>query len=444
MRSLRGRLVLAAGLVLAAFVVLTGLALDRAFSAAAIHAQEAKLRGLTYALLGAADIDARSVQVSLPQLGDPRLQQPGSGLYALIADARGHVIWASPSLLTSPVEVASSPVGEWHFMREQGGGADRFRLAFGVRWTPDSGGQRYTFVVGERATAYVAQLSEFRRTLAFWLSGAAILLLFSLAGVLRWGLSPLRTLSTELGRVERGEVQHIGGRYPTELAPLASSLNALLTHERSRQTRYRHALDDLAHSLKTPLSVLRGLSARDGLSGAGERRVAEQVGRMDQIVAYQLNRASAGAAHGLMAPMPLAPSVMRVITALQRAYRDRGLRFETSVPEGLSGRIDENDLLELVGNLLDNAAKWTRERIAVRLIRDTDGLVLTVEDDGPGFDPGEVDHLLERGARADTHIEGQGIGLAVVCELARSYGGAVEITRSRMGGASVGVSLPNA
>ncbi|AOV16426.1 hypothetical protein BJI67_04490 [Acidihalobacter aeolianus] len=444
MRSLRLRLLLAAGAVLAAFVVLTGVALDRAFSAAAIHAQEAKLRGLTYALLGAADIDARSVRVSLPQLGDPRLQQPGSGLYALIADARGHVVWASPSLLAPPAEVPPPAIGAWRFARERGAASDRFVSAFGVRWTPDSGGHRYTFVVAEQAAAYVAQLSEFRRTLAFWLSVAAVLLLLALAGVLRWGLTPLRALSGELHRVERGEVEQIGGRYPTELAPLVSGLNALLTHERSRQGRYRHALDDLAHSLKTPLAVLRGLGVRDGLTGEAERRVAEQVGRMDQIVAYHLNRASAGPVHGLMPPLALASPVARVVAAVERAYRDRGLSFETDLPAGVTGRVEENDLMELAGNLVDNAAKWAQNRIFVRLARTVGGIELTVEDDGPGFGDDNAERLLARGVRADQQVEGQGIGLAVVVDLAHTYGGEVRIAPSRWGGAAVGVTLPNA
>lgn len=435
---------LAAGIVLAVFVVLTGLALDRAFSVAALHAQEAKLRGLTYALLGAADIDESKVQVSLPQLGDPRLQQPGSGVYALIADARGHVLWSSPSLLQVPNRVTFPSEGRWHFARERIHGLLYFQLAFGVRWTPGSGGRHYVFMVRESAANYLAQLGLFRRTLAFWLGGAAILLLLVLVGVLGWGLIPLRALSSELARVEQGEVEQIGGRYPVELTALVEGLNALLSHERARQTRYRHALDDLAHSLKTPLAVLRGLGMRDGLNAEGQRRLAEQVGRMDQIVAYQLNRASAGAAHGLMTPIALAPQIERVIAALKRAYSARALHFEAKLPGELRGRIDENDLLELAGTLLDNAAKWAHGYIVARLARDIDGLSFTVEDDGPGIDPADADRLLERGARADVRVEGQGIGLAVAGELVRSYGGHMEIGRSSLGGAAVKAILPNA
>lgn len=444
MRSLKGRLMLAAGMVLAVFVVLTGLALDRAFSQAALHAQEAKLRGLTYALLGAVDINASGVQVSLPQLGDPRLQQPGSGLYAFIADAKGKVLWSSPSLLLSPSKVNVPPEGKWAFSREPGPGRGYFQLALGVRWTPVSGGQRYDFVVGETAAHYFDQLGVFQRTLAFWLSGAAVLLLLVLIVVLRWGLLPLRALSVELARVEEGKVEHVGGRYPLELSGVVEGLNALLSHERARQTRYRHALDDLAHSLKTPLAVLRGLGSRDGLNAEGERRVAEQVGRMDQIVSYQLNRASAGAVHGLMAPINLAPQVARVIAALQHAYRDQDIQFEAQLPENLPGRMDENDFLELAGTLLDNAAKWARSRIIVKLERDETGVALTVEDDGPGINPADAERLLERGARADTQMEGQGIGLAVAGELVRSYGGRIDITRSILGGAQVRAVLPNA
>lgn len=444
MLSLRSRLMLAAGIVLVTFVVLTGLALNRAFSVAAIHAQEAKLRGLTYALLGAAYINPHEASVSLPQLGDPRLQQPGSGFYAMIADTQGHVIWSSPSLLTAPARITPSKVNTWRFERKKGPEGGHFQLDFGVRWTPNSGGRYYTFVVGEPVAGYLSQLAEFRRTLIFWLGAATVLLLLTLAAVLQWGLKPLRNLSVELARVEQGDAVKIAGRYPGELSRLVSGLNTLLIHERARQTRYRHALADLAHSLKTPLAVLRGLNTRDGLNEEAERRVSEQVGRMDQIVAYQLNRANAGSMHGLMPPVMLAPLVKRVIATLRRVYQERNLTFDAKLPEELKGRVNENDMLEIVGNLLDNAAKWAKSRVIVHLHREERGLVLTVEDDGPGFDPDETEYLLKRGTRADTQVEGHGIGLAVVGELVRSYGGKIEIHRAESGGASVTVSFPEA
>jgi two-component system, OmpR family, sensor histidine kinase PhoQ len=445
MPSLKRRLLLAAGAVLAVFVISTGVALDRAFVAAAGQAEQDKLRGLVYALLGAVNITPKQVSLNVAQLGDPRLQQPGSGLYALITDARGRVMWRSPSLLEAPSSPAHMPAaGQWRYGRSTLGGASMFRLGFGVRWTAESGGARYDFVVYEDTHGYQGQLDGYRRTLGFWLGGAAVLLLAALLGVLQWGLRPLRAVSAELERIERGEVERLEGEHPRELRPLVGGLNALLAHERARRERTRHALDDLAHSLKTPLAVLRGLREDEGLGGRAATTVAEQVGRMDQIVAFQLERAVGAGPQGLLPPLPLAPTIDRLLPALERVYGARGIHLRADVTQGLSARIDEHQFMELAGNLLDNAAKWARVRVRLGVRRDAEGLLLWVEDDGPGIDEADAERLQARGARADTQNPGQGIGLAVVAQIAADYGGGVRIARSELGGALVEVRLRTA
>lgn len=445
MPSLKRRLLLAAAAVLAVFVVSTGVALDRAFIAAAGQAEQDKLRGLVYALLGAVNITSKQVSLNLAQLGDPRLQQPGSGLYALITDAGGRVLWRSPSLLDAPPHPAGLPAaGQWSYGRSALGGTPVFRLGFGVRWTAESGGARYDFVVYEDTHGYQEQLDGYRRTLGFWLGGAAALLLGALLGVLQWGLRPLRAVSAELERIERGEEERLQGEHPRELRPLVNGLNALLAHERARRERTRHALDDLAHSLKTPLAVLRGLREDEGLGGRAATTVAEQVGRMDQIVAFQLERAVGTGPQGLLPPLPLAPTVERLLPALERVYAARGIHLRADLPQELTARIDEHQLMELAGNLLDNAAKWARVRVRLSARRDAEGLLLRVEDDGPGFAPADAQSLLARGMRADARNPGQGIGLAVVAQIAEDYGGGVDIGRSELGGARVDVRLRTA
>jgi two-component system, OmpR family, sensor histidine kinase PhoQ len=444
MPSLKRRLLLAAAAVLAVFVVSTGVALDRAFVAAAGQAEQDKLRGLVYALLGAVDISPQKISLNVSQLGDPRLQQPGSGLYALIADAQGRVLWRSPSLLEAPRTAPPIAAGQWRYGRTALGGTPMFRLGFGVRWTPDSGGARYDFVVYEDMHGFQQQLNGYRGTLGFWLGGAAVLLLAALVGVLQWGLRPLGAVSAELGRIERGEAERLQGEHPRELRPLVDGLNTLLAHERARRERTRHALDDLAHSLKTPLAVLRGLREDEGLGGPAAATVAEQVGRMDQIVAFQLERAVGAGPHGLLPPLPLAPTVGRLLPALERVYGARGIHLRADVPDGLSARIDEHQLMELAGNLLDNASKWARVRVRLSARRDAEGLLLRVEDDGPGIAEADAERLLARGARADAQHPGQGIGLAVVAQIADDYGGGVRIGRSELGGALIEVRLRTA
>lgn len=444
MPSLRRRLLFSASVVLAVFVILTGLALDRAFVAAAGQAEQDKLRGLVYALLGAVDITPQGVSMDVGQLGDPRLQQPGSGLYADVTNAQGRVLWHSPSMLGLPRRFASPAAGQWQYTRSTLDGTPVFRLAFGVRWTPGSGGGRYNFVVYEDTRGYQRQLAGYRNTLGFWLGGAALLLLAALVGVLHWGLRPLGDVSAELVRIELGEVERLEGTHPRELRPLIDGLNALLVHERARRERTRHALDDLAHSLKTPLAVLRGLRESDGLGGQAAETVAEQVRRMDQSVAFQLERAVGSAAHGLLPPLRIAPVVERLVQALERVYGDRGVHLRADVPTDLSARIDEHQLMELAGNLLDNAAKWAHVRVRLSARRDAEGVLVGVEDDGPGIDESDAERLLARGVRADTQNPGQGIGLAVVAQIANDYGGGVRIRRSELGGALIEVRLRTA
>lgn len=441
--SLKRRLLLAAAAVLAVFVLATGLALDRAFVAASTQAEQDKLRGLVYALLGAVNINRGRVSLDATQLGDPRLQQPGSGLYAMIVDGKGQILWRSPSLLDTPREGFVPAPGHWRYGRTTLGGVPVFRLTFGVRWTPGSGGVRYGFVVYESTRGYQQQLDGYRRTLSLWLGGAVVLLLVVLVGVLQWGLRPLRRVSTALERIERGEVEQLEGLHPSELQPLVNGLNALLAHERVRRERTRHALDDLAHSLKTPLAVLRGLYG-EGLSGTAAKVVAEQVGRMDQIVAFQLERAVGSGPHSLLPPLSVRPIVQRLLPALERVYRQRGVQIRADVPEGLTARIEEHQLMELAGNLLDNAGKWARVRVRLSARRGAEGVLLRVEDDGPGIGEADVERVLARGVRADSLNPGQGIGLAVVAQIAEDYGGSISISRSELGGAQVDVYLRTA
>ena len=444
MSSIRRRLLLAAAGVLAVFVLATGLALGRAFVTAATPAEQEKLQGLVYALLGAVNIGPQAVTVDMPLLADPRLQQPGSGLYAMILNGRGEVVWRSPSVLEPPPPGALPAPGQWSFQRVALGHEALFRLAFGVRWTA-AGGGRYAFVVFEDAHNYRQQLAGYRHALWSWLGGAAALLLLTLLGVLQWGLRPLGRVSEALRRIERGEAECLEGDHPVELRPLVDGLNALLARERARRERTRHALDNLAHSLKTPLAVLRGLGPEDGLGPPAAATVTEQVARMDQIVAFQLQRAAGARTPGLLPPLAVAPAVSRVAAAIERVYAGKGVRIRAAIPETLTARMDENQLMELAGNLLDNAAKWARVRVRVSAQRKAGGgVLLRVEDDGPGMDEADAARLLARGARADTLHPGQGIGLAVVAQIAADYGGRVDIGRSELGGAQVEVHLRTA
>ncbi|MGH8453470.1 MAG: ATP-binding protein, partial [Nevskiales bacterium] len=259
--------------------------------------------------------------------------------------------------------------------------------------------------------------------------------------VLHWGLSPLRRLVAELRAIEAGSQSDITGEFPDEIQPLTSGLNAMLRNERQQQTRYRHALDDLAHSLKTPLAVLTGEADRAGLPAGLQTRLREQLGRMRQIVDYQLKRAAAAGGRRLSAPLPVRPLVEKICNALAKVYRDKNIRYEIDLPPRHGWRMDEGDLMEMLGNLLDNASKWCRGAVRVRVSADAWQYCLLIEDDGPGF-PENANTLLKRGVRADNQTEGQGIGMAVVAEILQAYEGEIRLERSDMGGGCVRLCLP--
>ncbi|MEP7140441.1 MAG: ATP-binding protein, partial [Caldimonas sp.] len=212
-----------------------------------------------------------------------------------------------------------------------------------------------------------------------------------------------------------------------------------IAQERLRQTRYREALSFLAHSLKTPLAVLRTALAEPAQLPA---TVAAQVTRMDDIVQHQLGRAAASGASRFVPALGLAPVLERVRDSLAKVYADKGLVFTLDCEPALAWRIDEGDAFEILGNLMDNAAKWARQRVAVSARREGDRLHLRVDDDGPGF--GDTSAILQLHVRGDERVPGHGVGLAVVNDLVASHGGELTLARSEMGGGRVEIVLRTA
>jgi two-component system, OmpR family, sensor histidine kinase PhoQ len=229
----------------------------------------------------------------------------------------------------------------------------------------------------------------------------------------------------------------VEGRYPRELNGLTQNLNVLMTQERARQTRFKDALDDLAHSLKTPLAVMRAsLDAPQDLPGL----VAQQVARMDDIVVHQLGRAGASGAVRFAPPLAMAPVIARIQAGLAKVYADKHLSWAVECPPDLTWRIDEGDAFEMLGNVMDNAAKWARHQVGVRVWVQDQRLHLRVVDDGAGFaDPQAV--LQQRRVRLDEQVPGHGIGLAVVRDLVASHQGTLTVSRSPSGGAQVDLAL---
>lgn len=442
--SIRARLLLAATAVLLAFIALCGAGLDNAFRQSALDAEENRLRGIVYALLGGAEQDENgALRITDADLPEQRLRQPDSGLEAAVLDESGKLLWHSPSLTEQAPVVIGPDVGKWKFERLDEIG--EFALSFGLRWIgPQKEAHRYTMILLEDPDAYDAQLGLFRRTVWLWLLGAAVAVLAALLLVQRWGLAPLARLVRELQGVESGAQSSIGADYPKELTPLTGALNTMLVSERTQLTRYRNALGDLAHSLKTPLAVLRGLAGDAQWPTEPRRQLEEQVGHMHSITQHQLARAALAGRRALAQPVLLKTVADKVASALGKVYALKNLAFELDFAPDLLIRADSGDLYELLGNTLDNASKWARSRVRLRAARAGTTLRFVVEDNGPGF-PADSAPLLERGARADMRVPGQGLGLSAVNEILGAYEGKIELARSAdLGGALVVMTIPNA
>ncbi len=441
MRSLNARITVSAAVVLAAFVILSAFTLDRTFRDSARNAREERLLAQIYLLMAAAEVDSNGVLRISSRATEPRLDLPDSGLYASIVDGDGAIVWKSRSGLS--VDLPDTPTlaaGLQSFSRASHDGRRYLQKSYGIAWSTGTSSYPFTFNVTEDSGAYEEQLGLYRRSLWTWLATMAVLLLISQWLALRWGLAPLRKVSDELNHLEQGKQQQITGHYPREVQRLADNLNAVLSHERKQQQRYRDALADLAHSLKTPLAVVRG-TARGHLSDSAQA-IEEQIEQMDRIIGYHLQRAAASGRGTLGTPVALHPATERIVAALKKVYSDKLLDVDLDIADDLRFRGDEGDLTEVLGNLVDNACKWCRGRVRISASGGNGHLWLRFEDDGPGINEDDVARVFARGARADESVPGHGIGLSVVREIVHAYGGKVRIAKSALGGAMVELQLP--
>jgi len=260
-------------------------------------------------------------------------------------------------------------------------------------------------------------------------------------------LLPLKRLERQVREVEAGERVKLTGRYPSEIVGLADNLNTLIDTERRRLARYRNTLDDLAHSLKTPLAAMRTLLAELRAKAAEPTQDAldRELERMDQRVSYQLRRARATGATGLgTEPVAVLAVVEDLKQTLDKVYRDKRVKCAVEVTPNAVFRGDPGDLTEILGNLMDNGYKYCKARVRVTAQSTPERLVITVGDDGRGITAEEAATLFQRGKRADESVPGQGIGLAVVRETVELYRGTLDVGRSELGGAELRVELARA
>lgn len=443
--SLQARSTLAAGVALAAFLGLTGFALDEAYYDAAVAGMRDRLQSYTYAYLAGVEV-SRALKLIPPETPpNPDFVRPGSGLYAVIVGGEG-LHWESASSLGRDLKLdaqlkpnverfvgpTDTPVGRM------------FVYSFGVSWEVDPRKPvPLTVHVAQSEAQFHRQVAAYRRTLARWLGALGLVLLLLQLALLRWGLSPLRRVVRDVEQVMRGDSERLGDSYPTELNLLTQSLNEMIEFGRDQLERYRNTMSDLAHSLKTPLAVLRN-ELDSGTSPQGLRDAVEsQVQRMHDIVSYQLSRATASRLQVFSAPLPIEAAAEGIVTSLEKVYSARRVICEFDIAPEARFFGTQGDLMELLGNLLENAFKWANGRVLLtaqpvapgRTTRRA-GVEIVVEDDGPGIPQERADFLLQRGVRGDERVQGHGIGLAIVQDIVKSYRGSLSVGKSEaLGGA---------
>ena len=451
MSSLSARLLVSVSVLLLLFFGATIVVLDTAFRKAGEQAQDDILDGHLMAMLAAAEPTAEGVLGMPPDMPEPRFGNIGSGLYAEIRDDQDVVAWRSRSALGLEVPVGVIPEDGNHLFLDEAlaDGTPLRTLSLAVQWEfPDGELRPYIFKVAESLDSFNAQLSRFRRQMFGWFGLVALIMLLSISVLMRRLLQPLRRMKREIGEIEEGKRASLSAELPTELVGVARNMNLLIDSERARSDRYRFTLDNLAHSLKTPLAAMRALlNDRGADEFAGKYN--EQIDRMDEIVRYQLRKPATSAAKNLvLTPVNVGDEVKRLVEGLNKVYIDKHPLIEVDVDTDIRFRGDTGDFLELAGNLLDNACKWCKGKVRIEIKAAVDddaiasGMVMKVADDGPGIPAEAAEALLQRGTRLDESTPGHGIGLAIVKDIAHSYRGDLTIQESELGGAEITVTIP--
>lgn len=443
--ALKTRVLLTSSLALILALSIMGAVMHQAFKEKTLQLVEERLEGYLYALIAYIEYDEN--QLVMPDnYPTPRMEQPASGIYGqiLIRD----FLWQTPSVLgqdvptIEPLETSQRVFNS----REELDGVPYFYLSQGVAIETDDEVIAATIAVSENAGDFYDELAAFRDSLLRWIvviSGGLLVVQWI---IMYWATRPLKRLMYDLNRLEQGADAIFSEDYPLELRGLTASLNRLIENERNSLTRQRRTLGDLAHSLKTPLAIIHSELENRSVD---KTIIQQQVTQMDEIVAYQLKRAAVAGHRTFVRGVPVIDVVNKIIDSLQKVHRRKNVQVKTAVAPGAEFFGEQGDLMELLGNLLENAFKWCDQQIHITIKtliktgRQRTGLIIEIGDDGPGIAEQKRASLLQRGVRGDEKVTGHGIGLSIVTDIVDSYQGELKIDRdSDLQGAHFKVILP--
>jgi two-component system sensor histidine kinase PhoQ len=431
--SLKFRSFLAAILALIIFIPLAAIALERAFVSSLTQSILEQLRVHSLTLI--TEFEFENNNVMMPQfLYNEKLNMPESGLYAYIRTAQSQV-WRSESSISMerPTTLVTPTTGAESFESKIDDENPYFKYSYTAEFEDQDNYTPVTFHLFQSTDEFNEQLSQYRITLWYWLGIVSILLMALLLFSLNTALKPISQLVKQIKGIEKGELNQIQQNYPDELEQLKTSINHLLKAEMQQRQRYKNSLGDLAHSLKTPLALL---NSQEGMPEATKQPLQQ----IQHSIARQLKR-SVGADSAWLSVQPLREITSQLIGAMNKVYVDKSLAITLVCEHDVAFKCDKTDVMELLGNILDNACKAAHSQIKVSL-KQTNDVIILVEDDGPGISDKNKESLLTRGIRLDTYAEGQGIGMAVVSDLVDAYGGSLDIGKSNLGGAKIQIAFP--
>ncbi|MGM8849682.1 sensor histidine kinase [Salinicola halophyticus] len=448
---LGARLLVASLVLVIVLLPLAGAGLSYNFRQSATASFDSRLESLLNALLAGMQVDNIGQRLQLNRsLGDARFDRVYSGWYWQVTDGDDLTL-TSRSLWDQRLPVPQDDDGI-HVYEVEGPRDDDLRMI-----------ERDLRLPGHRETVHVAlagstvelnhEVGRFERRLILSLATFGVLLLAGLALQMRWGLAPLRRMSANLRAVEEGEIERLDTQLPVELKELALAMNGVLERDRRLIERGRAAAGNLAHALKTPVSVLKTLSER--FPETQRRPINTELTRIDDAVRHHLARASAAGGVAFSGRVSIHDAIAPVVQGLAKLASRRGIRFDADIDSGATARIDPQDLQELTGNLLENALRWAEGRVLFKVSRVSQGVRLRIEDDGPGMTEAQSEAALARGVRLDVRDAGfsagsgsgsgpggSGLGLAIVEDLMMLYGGTLRLERAAIGGLAADVWLP--
>lgn len=377
-----------------------------------------------------ANVNVDPGEVVFDSLPLPQLARPNSGVYAEIWDDKS-LLWRSNSLIGKPLPRMPALMGEYRFYPNESTTMGLANLlTFGVEWQEEDLLKHFEVVVAVDALPYQKRLSGYSKTLLTWLFVIGVLLLLLQLIFFSFLFRPLFRVVSQLNEIELGERADFDTNYPQEVLVLTSSFNAYIEHEKKQIAKQKSSLSNLAHALKTPLAVIRGaLSSEPIDSDTAE----QQLDVMSDSIEYQLNKANSLSRQRFQKPIQCQPRIASIVSALTKLYTEKGVEILVDIEEGCSFFGDEGDLLEVIGNLLENACKWCDKRVFLiaKTAHSSNSvnraqLSFVVLDDGPGIEASQRELIVQRGKRLDEKVKGHGIGLSIVNDIVSSYGGKLD------------------